>query len=77
MLYISDVDLAGLGWSEQALAGIPSLTIPLIEKTPIIGGGVAVGLLAVNWIIRRRMRLARQRSEERQQQDGDLPGDEA
>jgi len=64
ILYVSDVDLGELGWTELMTAGIPSLTIPLIEKTPFIGGGVAVGLLAVNWIIRRRMRLAAEQSSE-------------
>jgi formate dehydrogenase iron-sulfur subunit len=58
VLYISDVDLAALGWPKQAQAGIPSLTEPLIEKTPFIGLSVAGGLLAVNWIIQRRMKLA-------------------
>ncbi len=58
VLYVSDVDLNELGWSEAVEAGIPSITTPMIEKTPLIGGGVAVGLLAVNWVIRRRMKLA-------------------
>jgi hypothetical protein len=34
---------------------VPSLTEPLISKTPFIGLGVAGSLLGVNWIIRRRM----------------------
>ena len=62
VLYVSDVDLSELGWSEQALAGIPSLTDPLIAKTPFIGVSVAATLLSVNWIIRRRMRLAVEQS---------------
>jgi formate dehydrogenase iron-sulfur subunit len=57
-LYISDIDLNKLGWSRFATAGIPSLTEPLIEKTPFIGTGVAICLLGVNWIIRRRIALA-------------------
>ncbi|MCK4657456.1 MAG: 4Fe-4S dicluster domain-containing protein [candidate division Zixibacteria bacterium] len=62
VLYVSDVDLSKLGWSEQALAGIPSLTNPLIAKTPFIGVSVAATLLSVNWIVRRRMRLASEQS---------------
>ena len=62
VLYLSDVDLSELGWSETALAGIPSLTNPLIAKTPFIGLGVAATLLSTNWIIRRRMRLAAEQS---------------
>ncbi|MCP4566868.1 MAG: 4Fe-4S dicluster domain-containing protein [FCB group bacterium] len=76
VLYLSDVDLQELGWTEQVQAGIPSLTIPLIEKTPFIGGGVAVGLLAVNWIIRRRMQLAKQRADEHQVRNQDVPGED-
>jgi len=58
VLYISDEDLTALGWPEQNAAAIPSLTEPLISKTPFIGLSVAVGLLSVNWIVRRRMKLA-------------------
>ena len=57
VLYVSDVDLAPLGWPEPETEAIPSLTEPLIEKTPFIGLGVAGTLLGLNWIIRRRMRL--------------------
>jgi formate dehydrogenase iron-sulfur subunit len=62
VFYLSDVPLNKLGWKEEVLAGIPSLTDPLIEETPFIGMGVAAGLLAVNWIVRRRMRLAAEKS---------------
>ncbi|MFH1687932.1 MAG: 4Fe-4S dicluster domain-containing protein [bacterium] len=58
ILYVSDVDLKELGWTELMTTGISSLTTPLIEKTPFIGGGVAVGLLALDWVIKRRMQLA-------------------
>ncbi len=36
---------------------IPSLTEPLIAKTPLMGVSVACTLLGVNWVIRRRMEL--------------------
>jgi formate dehydrogenase iron-sulfur subunit len=65
VLYVSDVDLGDLGFGRSAgpPASIPSLTQPLIEKTPAIGLTVASCLLGVNWVIRRRMRLG-----------GDTPG---
>jgi formate dehydrogenase iron-sulfur subunit len=58
VLYVSDVDLSPLGWPGEGTDAIPALTEPLIEKTPFVGVGVASCLLAVNWVIRRRMRLA-------------------
>jgi len=58
ILYISDVDLASLGWPATECEPIPHLTEPLIAKTPFIGLGVATSLLGVNWVIRRRMKLA-------------------
>jgi len=74
VLYVSDVDLKELGWDEVMTAGIPSMTDPLIEKTPFIGGGVAVGLLAVNWVIQRRMKLAADRSDDPAVSDDLKPG---
>jgi formate dehydrogenase iron-sulfur subunit len=58
VLYVSDVDLGALGWPDGDAAAIPSLTESLITKTPFIGGGVACSLLAINWMIGRRMKLA-------------------
>jgi formate dehydrogenase iron-sulfur subunit len=58
VLYISDVSLAPLGWPDRDTAPIPALTEPLISKTPFIGMGVAIGLVGLNWIIKRRMALA-------------------
>ena len=58
VLYVSDVDLGKLGWPGGAHEAIPSLTEPLISKTPFIGLGVAACLLGINWIVQRRMRLA-------------------
>lgn len=57
VLYVSDVDLGALGWPGTDAPSIPSLTQPLIEKTPAIGLTVAGCLLGVNWVIRRRMSL--------------------
>jgi formate dehydrogenase iron-sulfur subunit len=58
VLYIADVELTPLGWPAGTAPPIPSLTQPLIEKTPAIGLSVAGCLLGVNWVIRRRMALA-------------------
>jgi Fe-S-cluster-containing dehydrogenase component len=58
VLYLSDVDLATLGWPERGAAAIPSLTEPLIAKTPLIGMSVAGCLLGLHWIVRRRMQVA-------------------
>jgi formate dehydrogenase iron-sulfur subunit len=58
VLYISDVDLAKLGWPKSYQKTIASLTDPLITKTPFIGLGVGFGLIGINWIVRRRMELA-------------------
>jgi formate dehydrogenase iron-sulfur subunit len=57
VLYLSDVDLAALGWPPTHSGAIPSLTEPLITKTPLMGAGVAASLLGINWVIGRRMKL--------------------
>jgi len=69
VMYIADVDLALLGWPDGAAAAIPSLTEPLVHKTPFIGLGVAVGLFGLNWIIKRRNELMAQNGEEREMED--------
>ena len=61
VMYISDIDLAALGWSAVEAKAIPSLTEPLVHKTPFIGLGVAAGLIGLNWIIKRREELAANR----------------
>jgi formate dehydrogenase iron-sulfur subunit len=62
VLYVSDVDLGVMGWPAPGTESIPSLTEPLIAKTPVIGFGVMGTLLGINWVIRRRMKLARERN---------------
>ena len=54
VMYISDVDISALDWPTATTPSIPTLTDPLIEKTPFIGGGVAIGLWALGAIISRR-----------------------
>lgn len=58
VLYVSDVDLASLGWPAPGAPPIPTLTEPLIAKTPHIAVGVAATLLGLSWIVRRRNQLA-------------------
>jgi formate dehydrogenase iron-sulfur subunit len=58
VMYISDVDLAALNWPTPETPPIPSLTEPLVHKTPFMGLGVAIGLVSLNWIIKRRNLLA-------------------
>ncbi len=58
VLYVSDVDLAGLSWPEHIDTPISALTDPLIHMTPVIGMTVAFGSLGLSWIIRRRMTRA-------------------
>jgi hypothetical protein len=57
VLYVSDVDLHALGWPEESALPIPSITEPIISKTPHIGIGVMASLFGLNWIIERRTRL--------------------
>lgn len=63
LMYISDVNLSKLGWPARNVKPISSLTDPLIEKTPIVGFSVAGSLIGVSWIIKRRMQLAKEKSE--------------
>jgi formate dehydrogenase iron-sulfur subunit len=59
LLYISDVDLAEIGWNDKNTTAIPELTEPLIEKTPYIGLGVGFSLVGLSWIIRRRNEIGK------------------
>lgn len=58
VLYIANEDLSKLDWPDLPSVPIPHLTEPLIATTPFVGLSVASGLLGINWIIRRRMKLA-------------------
>ena len=64
VIYISDVDLAEIGWPEFEPEAIPNLTEPLIHKTPFIGLSVGLGLVGINWIIKRRIKLAGENREQ-------------
>jgi len=74
VIYISDVKLDKLGWPATSPVSIPSLTEPLVHTTPIIGASVAAGLLAINWTIRRRMKLASENNIEKQKESGEEGG---
>lgn len=58
VIYISQVELDKLGWPIAVAKSIPSLTEPLVHSTPFIGLSVAVGLISVNWMVKRRMKLS-------------------
>ena len=62
LLYISDIDLSKIGFTTELKSGIPELTEPLIEKTPIMGLGVAFSLIGINWIIQRRNELSKEKN---------------
>jgi formate dehydrogenase iron-sulfur subunit len=78
ILYVSDVDLASLGWPTPEPVPIPSLTEALVHKTPFIGFGVGLGLIGLNWIVKRRMELGAERDalEGREREAAWRPGDE-
>jgi len=57
VLYVSDVDLTAAGWPPESRAAIPSITDPIIRKTPVIGLTVGFGLWAAMAVIRRRRKL--------------------
>ncbi|MBD3403181.1 4Fe-4S dicluster domain-containing protein [candidate division GN15 bacterium] len=78
VLYIADVDLASLGWPSPEPPPIPSLTEDLVHKTPFIGFGVGLGLIALNWIVKRRNLLnsERQKLAEQDREEIWRPGDE-
>jgi len=60
VLYVSDIDLSKMGWPDKNISAIPTITEPLIEKTPAIGITVGGFLIGLNWIIKRRMELTKQ-----------------
>jgi formate dehydrogenase iron-sulfur subunit len=73
VLYISDVDLSGeMGWpAEGAFFGpLPSLSEPLVHKTPFIGLTVGITMIGLNWIIKRRNEVAAQNGRH-DRRDGD------
>lgn len=66
IIYVSDVELTDLGWPKINPESIPSLTEPLIHITPFIGMTVGAGLLALNWTVKRRMKLANENDPDKQ-----------
>jgi formate dehydrogenase iron-sulfur subunit len=70
VLYISDIDLAVMGWPGENTEAIPTFTEPLIKKTPFIGATAAGCLVGLNWIIKRRIALAGKNEEKSGNQTG-------
>jgi formate dehydrogenase iron-sulfur subunit len=70
MMYVSDVDLAALSWPPHHAPPIPSLTEPLIHKTPFIGLAVGISAVGLNWIIKRRDELAMRPEKDPQPREG-------
>jgi formate dehydrogenase iron-sulfur subunit len=65
VLYLTDISLGFLGWSENLGEGdLPHLTHAALKKVPwtILGMGSLMG--GIYWVINRRMKLAAQAAEE-------------
>ena len=61
VLYISHVDLAGLGWRDADALGqtpLPDLTWSALSKVPYEFFGMGGVMFALHWIIERRQKLA-------------------
>lgn len=69
VIYISDVDLAKIGWQSEPATPIPDFTQPLIDKTPAIGLTVGGFLVGLTWIVKRRMELAEKKDKADNQND--------
>jgi formate dehydrogenase iron-sulfur subunit len=57
VLYVSDVDLAPMGWPDRGAPAIPTITEHVIRKTPWLAGSVFLGLWALGGIVARRQKL--------------------
>jgi formate dehydrogenase iron-sulfur subunit len=76
VMYISDVNLEKLDWPNVSSLSIPELTEPLISKTPFIGLSVMAGILSINWVIGRRMKLAAERNTKEQSIKSEIKKDQ-
>lgn len=70
VLYISDVDLAAVGFPERETVPITDHTEALIHKTPVIGLSVMGGMLGLNWIIKRRIDNSSEQEDREETQNG-------
>jgi formate dehydrogenase iron-sulfur subunit len=79
ILYLSDVDLSQAGWPGPESGSIPSLTDPVIHKTPVVAASVLLGSCLLGALIGRRNRLmGREKgSEEPAAEGGPEGGDHA
>ncbi len=76
VMYISDVDPSKLDWPNMSSLAIPELTEPLISKTPFIGLSVMAGILSINWVIGRRMKLAAKRQSQAENLEPEVKKDQ-
>jgi formate dehydrogenase iron-sulfur subunit len=59
VLYISDVDLAGVGWPQSlGTAPVPELTRKIMHMVPPAFFGVGLTMAGISWIVGRRRQLA-------------------
>ncbi len=65
VLYLSDIDLGFLAYNKQlGVKPLPSLTEPAMKAVPIAFFGMGAVMYGVNWIIRRRIDLKKDQSED-------------
>jgi hypothetical protein len=59
VLYLADMSLGFLGWSENLGDGdMPHLTWASLKKVPWVAGGMGTLMGGIYWVIHRRMKLA-------------------
>ena len=65
VLYISHIDLDFLNRGKQlGIEGLPKLTAPAMEAVPYTFAGMGIFLIGLNWIIKRRMKLEKDKTGE-------------
>jgi formate dehydrogenase iron-sulfur subunit len=71
VLYLSDVDLTGVGFGDPRDASIPDITDPVLHATPYLALSVALTTGGLRWIVQRRQRLMSGRARRQEQGDDD------
>ncbi len=74
VMYISDTDLSKIGFKGGIEESIPDMTVPLMEKTPVIGGSVAASLIGLTWLFNRKKKIAEEKNTGRQNDEGGSDG---
>jgi formate dehydrogenase iron-sulfur subunit len=63
VLYVSDVDLAGLGWPQGLVsAPVPELTRKIMHMVPPAFLGVGLTMAGISWVVGRRRQLAAEKA---------------